>query len=100
MRIGDVEVEIVSGGRFKLDAGGMFGVYGVVDAGAWFALRPTLYGVFSGWGVAMLRRLAGADGMIHKLPLGGGWTDERDMPAPAGRTFRALYRQRRKAGGR
>ena len=30
-------------------------------------------------------------GMIHKLPPGGGWTDGRDMPAPAGRTFRDLY---------
>jgi L-lactate dehydrogenase complex protein LldF len=67
---------------------------------SWFAQRPALYGVFSGWGVALLRRLAGPDGMIHKLPMGGGWTDERDMPAPAGRTFRAMYRQRQKMVGR
>jgi L-lactate dehydrogenase complex protein LldF len=32
--------------------------------------------------------------MIHKLPFAGGWTDERDMPAPAGQTFRDLYRAR------
>ena len=37
--------------------------------------------------------LARKDGMIARLPLGGGWTQERDMPAPAGRTFRELYRQ-------
>jgi L-lactate dehydrogenase complex protein LldF len=41
----------------------------------------------------MLRQLARKDGMIARLPLGGGWTQERDMPAPAGRTFRELYRQ-------
>ena len=64
---------------------------------SWFALRPALYGWASGIGVWILRRLGGADGMIHKLPLAGGWTDERDMPAPAGRTFRDLYRQRRAA---
>jgi L-lactate dehydrogenase complex protein LldF len=29
--------------------------------------------------------------MIGRLPFGGGWTDGRDMPAPEGRTFRALY---------
>ena len=34
---------------------------------------------------------AASDGMIHELPFGGGWTDGRDMPAPAGRTFRDLY---------
>ena len=61
-------------------------------AWSWVAQRPALYGALSGIGVRLLRSLAGADGLIHKLPLAGGWTDERDMPAPAGRTFRALYR--------
>jgi len=67
---------------------------------SWFALRPALYGLVSGWGVRILRFMAGKDGMIHKLALGGEWTDERDMPAPSGRTFRAMYRQRRKAASR
>ena len=67
---------------------------------SWLALHPALYGVLSGWGVRMLRLMAGKDGMIGKLPLGGGWTDERDMPAPSGRTFRTLYRQRQKEAGR
>ena len=60
---------------------------------AWFAKRPRLYSAASGIGVRVLRALARKDGMITRLPLGGGWTQERDMPAPAGRTFRALYRQ-------
>ncbi|HQR10736.1 MAG TPA: lactate utilization protein B [Casimicrobiaceae bacterium] len=67
---------------------------------SWFALRPALYAMASGWGVRLLRQMGGSNGMIGKLPLGGGWTDQRDMPAPAGRTFRELYRQRRKAVGR
>src|SRR5260221_4975818 len=66
---------------------------------SWLALHPALYGVLSGWGVRILRLMAGKDGMIGKLPLGGGWTDERDMPAPSGRTFRDLYRQRQKSAG-
>ena len=55
---------------------------------------------FPASGVRLLRGMAGANGMIRKLPFGGGWTDGRDMPAPAGRTFRSLYRQRRKAAAR
>ena len=58
------------------------------------ALRPALYGVASRLGVRLLRSLADRNGMIRRLPLGGGWTDERDMPAPAGRTFRELYKAR------
>jgi len=42
--------------------------------------------------------MGGRDGLIHKLPIGGGWTEGRDMPAPAGRTFRELYRQRMSGG--
>ncbi len=67
---------------------------------SWFALRPALYGMASSLAVKMLRRMGNAHGMIHKLPLGGGWTAERDMPAPPGHTFRDLYRQRQKAAGR
>ena len=65
---------------------------------AWFARHPGLYGLASRTGVRLLRSLAGPDGMIHKLPLGAGWTAGRDMPAPAGRTFRELYAQRRTQG--
>src|SRR5947208_10339389 len=59
---------------------------------AWFAQRPALYGLASKIAVRLLRLLARRDGMISKLPFAAGWTDERDLPAPAGRTFRELYR--------
>ena len=58
------------------------------------ARHPALYALASGVGVRMLRVLAGRNGMIRRLPFAGGWTDERDMPAPAGRTFRELYKAR------
>lgn len=61
---------------------------------AWFAQRPVLYAAASKIGVRILRWWGGKDGLIHSLPMGSGWTDERDMPAPAGRTFRELYRAR------
>jgi L-lactate dehydrogenase complex protein LldF len=59
---------------------------------SWFAQRPTLYAFGTKLGVRMMKSWGGRDGMIHKLPLAGGWTEERDFPAPAGRTFRELYR--------
>jgi len=59
---------------------------------AWMAQRPSLYGFGSKIGVRVLRMLGDRNGMIRKLPLGGGWTEGRDMPAPRGRTFRELYR--------
>jgi L-lactate dehydrogenase complex protein LldF len=65
---------------------------------AWFARHPGLYALASKIGVRLLRLLAGSDGMIHKLPLGAGWTSGRDMPGPAGRTFRELHAQRRTRG--
>ena len=61
---------------------------------AWVAQRPGLYAFATKIGVRVLRIMAGADGMIHRLPIGAGWTMGRDMPAPAGRTFRELYAQR------
>ena len=61
---------------------------------AWCARRPRLYALASMIGVRMMRILARRDGMISRLPFASGWTAERDLPAPAGRTFRELYRSR------
>jgi L-lactate dehydrogenase complex protein LldF len=61
---------------------------------AWLASRPTLYAVATRVGARMLSWLGGKDRLIHRLPLGGGWTEGRDMPAPPGRTFRDLYAKR------
>jgi len=69
-------------------------------AWAWLAVRPRLFGALTRVGVRALRRLGGGDRLIHRLPLGRGWTDGRDMPAPAGRTFRELYARRRVDGER
>jgi L-lactate dehydrogenase complex protein LldF len=65
-----------------------------IKAWAWLAKRPTLYAAVSRLGVRVLRAMGGRDGVIRRLPLGGGWTEARDMPAPPGRTFRELYRAR------
>jgi L-lactate dehydrogenase complex protein LldF len=34
------------------------------------------------------------DGAVRRLPLGRGWTDERDFPAPQGGTFMDQWRKR------
>jgi L-lactate dehydrogenase complex protein LldF len=67
---------------------------------AWLATRPRLYALATRIGVRMLGRLGGSERLIHKLPLGGGWTEGRDMPAPPGRTFRDLYAAQRTNGGK
>ena len=69
-----------------------------LHAWSWLAARPRLFAVASRIGVRMLRWLGGDKRTIHRLPLGGGWTDGRDMPAPAGRTFRDLYAARHDGG--
>jgi len=61
---------------------------------SWVAQRPALYAMGTRIGVRVLKAMGGRDGLIHRMPLAGGWTSGRDMPAPAGRTFRELYRQR------
>lgn len=61
----------------------------------WSALatRPAVYRVLTRWGVAGLKLLARGRGRLSWLPLAGGWTQSRDMPAPAGRTFQSLYKR-------
>ncbi|HJV53751.1 MAG TPA: LutB/LldF family L-lactate oxidation iron-sulfur protein [Noviherbaspirillum sp.] len=64
-------------------------------AWAFVAKRPALYRLASKIGVRFLRLLAGGKKTISKLPFAGGWTDYREMPAPSGKTFRELYKERR-----
>jgi L-lactate dehydrogenase complex protein LldF len=63
---------------------------------AYLAKRPTLYRWATSAGVRFLRALGGAKKSISRLPFADGWTNYREMPAPPGKTFRELYRQRRK----
>lgn len=62
---------------------------------AWLAQRPKVYAWVTGVGARVLAWVGGAGKLIHNLPFGGGWTGGRDLPAPSGRTFRALYAERR-----
>jgi L-lactate dehydrogenase complex protein LldF len=68
-----------------------------LKAWSWVALRPALYALATRLSVRVLATMGGRAGQIHRLPLGGGWTDYRDMPAPSGRTFRDLYREHSEA---
>jgi iron-sulfur cluster protein len=54
------------------------------------ALRPGLYSLATKLAVRVLER-GGRRRAISRLPFAHGWTATRDMPAPAGRTFRELY---------
>jgi L-lactate dehydrogenase complex protein LldF len=69
-----------------------------VRAWAWIARRPALYALVARLGARALRLAAGRSRTLHRLPGASGWTAGRDMPAPAGRTFRDQYAARRAAG--
>jgi L-lactate dehydrogenase complex protein LldF len=63
---------------------------------AWAALHPGMYSFLTRIMARMGKWVGGRDRLLHKLPgAGSGWTDERDLPAPAGKTFRELYAARR-----
>ncbi len=65
---------------------------------AFFAKRPSLYHFVTGMAAPLLAALG--RGRFRRLPLAGGWTAHRDMPAPEGRTFRQLWADRRQGGPR
>ena len=57
------------------------------------ARRPRLYQVLTRPAAWLLARLAGRDGRLRRLPMLGGWTAVRDLPAPQGRTFQQQWRR-------
>ncbi len=64
------------------------------------ASRPELYHRVTGWAARLLAALAGRKGRLRSLPLAGGWTGVRDLPAPQGRTFHALWAARNRRAGK
>jgi len=63
---------------------------------AWIASRPALYHAL----VELASRVVGlagrGRGRFRALPLAAGWTAVRDMPAPEGRSFHALWAEQQK----
>ncbi len=69
-------------------------------AWSWLASRPSLFALATRIGARMLKWMGGSQRLIHRLPLGHGWTDGRDMPAPPGKTFRELSLARKQQEGK
>jgi L-lactate dehydrogenase complex protein LldF len=65
---------------------------------AWFARRPAAYRAATRVGTWLLHKLARGRGRFTTLPLAGGWTAGRDLPAPQGGTFMAQYLRRKRGG--
>jgi L-lactate dehydrogenase complex protein LldF len=64
---------------------------------AYIARRGWLYRPLSRIAVMMMRLLAFGRGRLGWLPLAGGWTAQRDLPAPSGGTFQSAWRKHVKA---
>ena len=63
---------------------------------AWFARRPGAYRLATRLAAKALGLMGRRRGRFARLPLAGGWTAGRDLPAPQGDTFFAQYaRQQR-----
>ena len=62
---------------------------------AWLARRPALYRKATALAARVLANQAFGKGRLKKVPLASGWTEFRDFPAPQGKTFHQLWKERR-----
>jgi L-lactate dehydrogenase complex protein LldF len=62
---------------------------------AFLAKRPKLYQLATRIAARLLNLMGGRDGRLSSLPLAYGWTQYRDMPVPQGRTFQAMWKERK-----
>src|SRR5712692_7451766 len=67
---------------------------------AFFVRRPELYHLAAEIAMRVLGAFGRARGRFRALPLAGGWTSVRDMPAPQGRSFHSLWAERRRGRAR
>ncbi|MDP6573144.1 MAG: LutB/LldF family L-lactate oxidation iron-sulfur protein [Rhodospirillales bacterium] len=64
---------------------------------AFLAKRPALYRAATGLAMRLLGALGRRRGAFRRMPLAGGWTAARDLPAPEGATFMAQWSRRKGA---
>jgi L-lactate dehydrogenase complex protein LldF len=67
---------------------------------AFLARRPALYRIATAIPMRVLGALGKRRGRFASLPLAGGWTSVRDLPAPSGETFHTAWRRRQRRAQR
>ena len=63
---------------------------------AYAVKRPRLYQFGTRIAARMLRKLGGRKGRLATVPLASAWSRYRDFPAPQGRTFQEMWKERLK----
>ena len=61
---------------------------------AWFAQRPKFYQRVTALASRLLKWRAGSKGRMKSVPLADGWVKYRDFPAPQGKTFQQMWKER------
>jgi len=66
-----------------------------INAWAWLAKRPSLYRKATALAARVLTNQGHGKGRLSSVPFASGWTQYRDLPAPQGKTFHQLWKERR-----
>jgi L-lactate dehydrogenase complex protein LldF len=64
-------------------------------AWAFLARRPRLYRMATALAARLLTNRGHGTGRLSSLPFASGWTQNRDLPAPQGKTFQQLWKEAR-----
>lgn len=63
---------------------------------AWLAKKPALYHALTNISIRLMSAVGRKKGVISKLPLAGGWTNKRDLPAPQSETFMSAWKKQQR----